>query len=64
MQTLRPLAKGAFLAKTDSDESLTEQEIDARREAGLKKLLATPHKPHKPKAAKPPTKKPNVKPAK
>jgi hypothetical protein len=30
-----------------SNESLTDIEIDARREAGLKKLLATPHKPHK-----------------
>ena len=29
-------------------EKLTEKEIDARREAGLKKLLATPHKPHAP----------------
>jgi hypothetical protein len=36
----------------DSDQ-LTQEEIDARREAGLKKLLATPPKPHKPKAAKP-----------
>lgn len=39
------------------DKSLTSEEIDARREAGLKKLLATPHKPHKaaakPKKAKP-----------
>ena len=29
----------------DPDE-YSQQEIDARREAGLKKLLATPHKPH------------------
>ena len=29
------------------DEKLTEKEIDARREAGLKKLLAMPPKPHK-----------------
>ncbi len=28
-------------------DKLTDKEIDARREAGLKKLLATPHKPHK-----------------
>lgn len=30
------------------DDKLTEKEVDARREAGLKKLLATPPKPHKP----------------
>jgi hypothetical protein len=45
----------------DSDEKLTEQQIDARREAGLKKLLATPHKPHKPKSEPKPKK---AKPAK
>ncbi|MBI4923486.1 MAG: hypothetical protein HY834_17240 [Devosia nanyangense] len=45
---------------TDS-EKLTDKEIDARREAGLKKLLATPPKPHKPlKAA---TKSTKAKPA-
>jgi len=31
------------------DEKLADTEIDARREAGLKKLLATSPKPHKPK---------------
>jgi hypothetical protein len=44
----------------DSDK-LTDKEIDARREAGLKKLLATPHKAHKPLKAettKPPKAKP------
>ena len=35
-------------------DKLTDKEIDARREAGLKKLLATPHKPHKAKREKPP----------
>lgn len=30
------------------DGNLTPQEIDARREAGLKKLLATPPKHHAP----------------
>jgi hypothetical protein len=36
-----------------NDKSLTDKEIVARREAGLKKLLATPPKPHKSKAGKP-----------
>ena len=37
----------------DNDAPLTKAEIDARREAGLKKLLATPPKHHEPlKAAK------------
>ena len=34
--------------KNSDDEPLSEAEIAARREAGLKKLLATPPKPHKP----------------
>jgi len=33
----------------DPTKELSEAEIEARREAGLKKLLATPHKPHKAK---------------
>jgi len=28
------------------DEEYTEAEAEARREAALKRLLATPHKPH------------------
>lgn len=28
-------------------ETYTEAETDARREAALKRMLATPHKPHK-----------------
>jgi hypothetical protein len=39
-------------------DKLTNDEIDARREAGLKKLLATPPKPHKPKDEKPKKEKP------
>ncbi len=30
-----------------TDETYTEAETDARREAALKRMLATPHKPHK-----------------
>lgn len=30
-------------------QDLTDKQVDERREAALKKLLATPHKPHKPK---------------
>jgi hypothetical protein len=33
-------------------DKLTQEEIDARREAGLKRLLATPAKRHKPLAGK------------
>ncbi|MFC4290975.1 hypothetical protein ACFOWX_00915 [Sphingorhabdus arenilitoris] len=29
------------------DETYTEAETEARREAALKRMLATPHKPHK-----------------
>jgi hypothetical protein len=32
-------------------ETYSEAETDARREAALKRMLATPHKPHKPKGA-------------
>ena len=31
----------------DDSDKYSETETDARREAGLKKLLATPPKPHK-----------------
>lgn len=32
----------------DDDEAYSEEETEARREAALKRLLATPHKPHEP----------------
>ena len=32
--------------KSSEDKTLTSEEIDARREAGLKKLLAMPPTPH------------------
>jgi hypothetical protein len=32
-----------------SDETYPEDETERRREAALKVMLATPHKPHKPK---------------
>jgi hypothetical protein len=31
-----------------SDDQYTERETVLRREAALKRMLATPHKPHKP----------------
>jgi hypothetical protein len=34
---------------TPKDETYTEAETEARREATLKVMLATPHKPHKAK---------------
>lgn len=39
------------MSKSDEDGSKTysEAETEARREAALKRMLATPHKPHKPK---------------
>jgi hypothetical protein len=30
-----------------SDESYSKQETERRREAALKRMLSTPHKPHK-----------------
>lgn len=39
--------------KSDPQE-YSDQEIDARREAGLKKLLAMPPKPHKEEAGRKP----------
>jgi hypothetical protein len=39
---------GVFMAKTDPQaETYTDAETEARREAALKRMLATPHKPHK-----------------
>jgi hypothetical protein len=32
-----------------TDDSYSEEETVARREAALKRMLATPHKPHKEK---------------
>ena len=34
--------------KPETDDSYTEQETVARREAALQRMLATPHKPHEP----------------
>ena len=31
-----------------SDEQYSEEETELRREAALKRMLATPHQPHKP----------------
>jgi len=39
-----------------SDESYSERETERRREAALKRLLSTPHKPHKPIGKKKQTK--------
>ena len=36
-------------------ETCTEAETEARREAALQRMLATPHKPHKKSVAKPDT---------
>ena len=36
------------MTKTEP-EAYTEAETEARREAALKRMLATPHKPHKAK---------------
>lgn len=40
------------MAKSDPEETYSEEETVARREAALKRAFATPHKPHKPKGAK------------
>lgn len=37
------------MAKDTPNEIYSEKETVARREAALKRMLATPHKPHKPK---------------
>ena len=38
---------------TETPEVYTEAETEARREAALKRMLATPHKPHAPKKTRP-----------
>jgi hypothetical protein len=38
------------MSDTPKDEEYSEQETERRREAGLKKLLAMPPQPHRPKA--------------
>ncbi|MEJ7776856.1 MAG: hypothetical protein WKF52_05625 [Sphingomicrobium sp.] len=35
------------MGNSDRDETYSEEETVARREAALKRMLATPHKPHK-----------------
>jgi len=34
------------LSAENSSENYSEKETEARREAALKRMLATPHKPH------------------
>ncbi|MGP0091437.1 MAG: hypothetical protein ACLPKB_15985 [Xanthobacteraceae bacterium] len=36
------------MSRKTGPEQYTEQETIARREAALKRMLSTPHKPHKP----------------
>lgn len=36
------------MAVPDKEETYSEEETVARREAALKRMLVTPHKPHKP----------------
>ena len=36
------------MTDTDPEETYSEEETKARAEAALKRMLATPHKPHKP----------------
>jgi hypothetical protein len=36
------------MARKQSEDSFSERETIARREAALRRMLATPHKPHKP----------------
>ena len=41
------------MADDPKSETYSEEETVARREAALKRMLATPHKPHKPAEKKP-----------
>lgn len=34
------------MADSNPDETYSEEETERRREAALKRMLATPHKPH------------------
>ena len=45
--------------KPKPDDTYSEAETVARREAALKRMLATPHKPHKASPAKPKESQPN-----
>lgn len=36
------------MTKTPPDDTYSEAETEARREAALTRMLATPHKPHQP----------------
>lgn len=40
------------MAKTRDDDTYSEAETAARAEAALKRMLATPHKPHGPSKGK------------
>jgi hypothetical protein len=40
-------------ADSNQDETYSAEQTEARAEAALKRMLATPHKPHKAKAAEP-----------
>jgi hypothetical protein len=41
------------MPRKQSNDSFSEQEAIARREAALKRMLTTPHKPHGPVGKKP-----------
>lgn len=41
------------MSKSDQEETYSEEETVARREAALKRAFAMPHKPHAPKDTKP-----------
>lgn len=41
------------MARKQSEDSFSERETIARREAALRRMLATPHKPHRTLKTKP-----------